>query len=70
LDVQGNVSAAGYRQLINLWVLIRGVAIDEDDIDRFVWAGEASGKYTTRETYKLLCQGGIRSAIATPIWRS
>jgi hypothetical protein len=70
LDVQGNLSAAGYRQLIILWVLIRGVAIDEDEIDRFVSAGAASGKYTARETYKLLCQGGIRLAIAIPIWRS
>jgi hypothetical protein len=60
LDVQGKLYIAWYRQWFELWESVRAIRFEENEEDRFVWTGAASGRYTTKEAYKFLCQGGGR----------
>jgi hypothetical protein len=69
-DVEGDLSIDGWMQCSLLWEAIEGVPRAGDRPDQFAWRGAASGKYTTRETYGMLCQGRISWAMAKPVWRS
>lgn len=69
-DIQGQLSEAGCVQCLRLWVLVSSVHRDEAQPDRFTWAGSATGLYSAKTTYSMLCQGSIRFSMATPLWRS
>jgi hypothetical protein len=70
LDVQGEMSEEGYRPWVDLWLALARIQREETVQDVFTWTGAVSGKYTARDTYRMLCQGGIRSVVEKPIWRS
>jgi hypothetical protein len=69
-DVQGDMSLEGWIQCIQLWEEIDSVARDADVPDRITWKGSASGEYTAKETYGMLCQGSITWSMAKQVWRS
>jgi hypothetical protein len=58
LDVRGQLSTEGYLQLIRHWIRLRGFTLQVGEADHFTWTGSASGRYTAKETYSILCQGG------------
>jgi hypothetical protein len=69
-DVVGEMTVEGCIQCIRLWEEIEMVPRSEDEPDRFTWKGTASVAYSTKETYKMLCQGSTVFAMFKPLWRS
>jgi hypothetical protein len=70
LDITGALSEVDYRQLVDLWLAIDTLDRETNEDDQFSWIGGKDGKYSAKDTYTMLCHGRVRSAIATPIWRS
>jgi hypothetical protein len=69
-DVDLELSLEGYTQCIRLWEEIDAVPRNDQDSDKFSWTGSASGKYTSKDTYRLLCQGSIGFNMHEAIWAS
>jgi hypothetical protein len=69
-DVDLELSLEGYMQCIRLWEEIDAVPRNDQDSDKFSWTGSASGEYTSKDTYRLLCQGSIGFNMHEAIWAS
>jgi hypothetical protein len=55
-------------QCINLWEKIERVERNEQD-DRFIWNGAASGTYSAKDTYMMLCHGGVLDGSHEQVWK-
>jgi hypothetical protein len=38
--------------------------------DKYTWKGAASGKYSAKDTYRMLCQGGITDGNHEQVWKA
>jgi hypothetical protein len=70
LDIPVGLSDEGCFQCVKLWLALAEVQCNEAVQDKFTWKGSASGKYTARETYDMLCHGRVYSSLAEPIWKA
>ena len=68
LDLRGELSEFEAMQFMRLWVQISAVRRDELQEDVFSWPWSASGVYTARSTYKMLCLGQENYAAANCLW--
>ena len=69
LDVGENLGDTARRQLLHLWLKLGEVQRDISLNDEFRWPWSASGHYTAKSTYKMLCHGQIISPLADSIWK-
>ena len=69
-DIRGDLSYMAHIQLIHLQHVIATTPRDLNTEDVFRWPCEPSRLYTARSTYERLCQGLVRSSMASCIWRS
>ncbi|KAK1663545.1 hypothetical protein QYE76_051704 [Lolium multiflorum] len=69
-DVDLELSLEGYTQCIRLWEEIEAVPRDDQESDKFSWIGSASGEYTSKDTYTLLCQGSFGFNMHEAVWAS
>ena len=67
-DIAGELSETEARQLMELWTQVNSVRRDQFQEDVFSWPWSASGVYTARSTYKMLCLGQEQYAAAACIW--
>ena len=69
-DVAGELSFTGHIQFLNLCQAIATTHRDDSSLDTFAWPADASGQYSARSVYNMLCQGRERVPYASCIWRS
>jgi hypothetical protein len=69
-DISGTLTVEGCVQCLRLWEDIDRVQRDETVPDAFSWTGAASGCYSPKDTYKMLCQGGTVFTMHAPLWKS
>jgi hypothetical protein len=69
-DLLGNISIEGCIQCICLWEKIEEVERHELQPDKYTWKGAPSGKYSAKDTYRMLCQGGITDGNHEQVWKA
>jgi hypothetical protein len=69
-DVEGDLTIEGCLQCVRLWEEIDRVPHNAMEPDSFSWKGSADGRYSAKDTYMMLCQGGTEFAMYKPIWKS
>jgi hypothetical protein len=69
-DIEMSLTVEGCAQCIKLWEELEGLQRDTQQPDSFTWIGSTSGLYTAKDTYNLLCQGGIEFNMHGPLWKS
>jgi hypothetical protein len=69
-DLMGNITIKGCIQCICLWEKIEGVERNEQQADKYTWKGAASGKFSARDTYKMVCHGSILDGNHEQVWKA
>jgi hypothetical protein len=69
-DVGADLSVEAWAQCIQIWEAIDVVPRRPQEEDKFTWIGAANGAYSARDTYRMLCQGGVEFSLFRPLWRS
>jgi hypothetical protein len=55
---------------LRLWEEVETVERDVSMPDQILWKGSASGEYSAKSTYQMLCQGNVRWGMCKPVWKS
>jgi hypothetical protein len=55
--IEGEMIVEIWEQCTRLWEAMESAERDVSRPDQFLWKGSASGEYSTKTTYELLCQG-------------
>jgi hypothetical protein len=69
-DCDPNLNAECRVECMRLWEEIENFQRDDTAPDRFTWRGAMAGKYNAKDTYVMLCQGGVRCEMEKLIWKS
>jgi hypothetical protein len=69
-DISGQLSIEGCVQCLHLWEKIERVQRREQEADKFIWKGAASGTYNAKDTYDMLCHGSVLDGSHEQVWRS
>jgi hypothetical protein len=69
-DIDMDLSVEGCAQCVRLWEEIEAVPRDSQIPDSFFWTGSASGTYSAKDTYRMLCQGSTQFNMYEAIWKS
>ena len=69
-DIMGQLSFTAHMQLIHLQQAVATIHRNVEEEDAFLWPWSATGSYSAKSTYKMLCQGMTRFDAAQCIWRS
>jgi hypothetical protein len=69
-DIAGTLDQEAARQCVQLWLALGEIHLQPDISDSLSWKGAKSGGYTAKDTYRLLCLGGVKFSLHRPIWRA
>jgi hypothetical protein len=69
-DLGADLSLEAWAQCVKLWEEIDLVPRRPQEEDEFAWIGAANGVYSAKDTYRLLCQGGLEFGLHQAIWKS
>jgi hypothetical protein len=69
-DFGADLSLQAWEQCIILWEEIELVPRRPQEEDAFAWTGASKGVYSAKDTYSMLCQGGLEFRMHKPIWNS
>jgi hypothetical protein len=69
-DVAGTLTVENCIQCVKLWEQIHRVQRNVQEPDKFIWNGAASGQYSAKDTYAMLCQGSTTYSMFEPVWKS
>jgi hypothetical protein len=69
-DIADTLDQEAARQCVQLWLTLGDVQLRPDVPDSISWKGSKSGGYNAKETYHMLCRGGVKFSLHRPIWKS
>jgi mannosylglycoprotein endo-beta-mannosidase len=69
-DITEELTVEEGAQCIRVWEAIDTVQRDDTRPDHIIWKGSATGDYTPRSTYEMLCKGSTSWSMSSPVWKS
>jgi hypothetical protein len=69
-DISGEMMAELWSQCLRLWEAVETVERVATRPAHIVWKGAASGGYSAKSTYEMLCHGSVRWSMSRPVWGS
>jgi hypothetical protein len=69
-DIADILDPEAARQCVILWVALADINLQPDVPDSISWKGAKSGRYKAKETYRMLCHGGMDFGLHKPIWKA
>ncbi|XP_071681710.1 uncharacterized protein [Lolium perenne] len=69
-DITEELTVEGGAQCIGLWEAVDTVETDATRPDLIRWKGSATGDYSSKSTYEMLCKGSTSWSMSSPVWKS
>jgi hypothetical protein len=69
-DITEELTVAGGSQCIRLWEAVDTVQTEATRPDLIRSKGSASGDYSSKSTYEMLCKGSTSWSMSSPVWKS
>ena len=69
-DIMGDINTEELSQFIRLWEVLVDIELTPGSEDTPSWQWDATGKYSAKSAYKMMCEGGVRFQCASAVWPS
>ncbi|XP_073355614.1 uncharacterized protein [Aegilops tauschii subsp. strangulata] len=69
-DIVGEMNTEELSQFVRPWELLVDIEPTPGSEDTPIWQWDATGKYSAKSAYEMMCEGGVRFQCASAVWRS